>query len=363
MKKLKLSTTGWFGIFAILLVIIGCDDYHEDNYPRLIRARITNDQHNVVSTTFNKRIYTNSDGFTIWVEDNIAYIDRTEGSGTSIISFILEEPVEFGDNVFIEYSSAEGNAEDENGYRLRTFRKTEVINSIEENDLSVVLPSIPPDMKEYRVWLVLKTDENSSEWASDYATAQVNTLLTTLPTKTPFDLIVYITDDNEWRPDMAFDSGYYASLVGLQDDYIQYEVVSWVRSNSLLNTNMGHIINLNAGEANNTFDNAYLLAVDGNDYLEGDIENSSYLWYKFYGELGYNYTISLYDNITNSYDYSGVVEAVLMDRYEIEFEDVQPVLSGYPVNLSGNDEYVYIKVRTSVRGGKEGNFQIQVIKN
>ncbi len=350
-------------ITAIIFILAASctENKHEDSL-RLVTAKVTNDNKNEVVATFNKDIYTRKDGFTIWIEDEVVSITGIEGSGTNSITFQLSKNVEFSENVYIEYDASIGLAEDVDGKNLRSFSKTEVRNYIEKFDLSVLLPSIPPEVKGERVWFILKTDENPSNWASDYATANSNEILSAKPGKTPFDLIVHITKNPDWRPNMAFDSGYYATILGSSNEYIQYKVVSWVKENGLTSTDMGHIVDISTDEMNYSYEKAFSLAIDGKDYVEGNISGSTTHWYKFYGVLNQTYTIYLEDYWTNN-NYSGKVEAVIMDVYRIPYEDLEPILSGHPQTITGNDENIYIEVQVSERGGITGSYHIQVIEN
>jgi len=365
---MKTKTNNLFPVIAfitaavITLLANSCVDDPKDENPRFVSARIDNENKSEILAVFSKDIYTDADGFSIYIEEVLIQITGVEGSGTNEITFTIAQAAEYNQDVYIEYDASIGNAEDMDGNNLRSFNKTEVRNYIEKMDLSVLLPSIPPDVKDERVWFILKTDENALNWATNYATAIENQLLSAEPTKTPFDLIVYITTNTNWRPNNAdFDSGYYATIIGSSDEYLQYKVVSWVKEKGLSNSNMGHLIDVSAGDDNYSFDKAYTLATDGKDYTEGKIISYTH-WYTFFGELNHDYTITLEDNWTDTY-YDGKVEAVVMDVYRIPFEEIEPVLSGHPQVITGNDENIYIEVQESERGGNSGSYHIQVIRN
>lgn len=365
--KLRKKIT-YFPLFLLLIIplFFSCDpESTSRNTPKFISAEVNNGSKNTVNVTFTERIYTDEDGFTIWVDDTKAEISEVEGSGSRIIDFILKKDIKFGQEVYIEYDASAGNAEDEDGVNLNSFSKKDVANNVDRQTLAVYLPTIPPDMKNdsERVWLVLKTDEDANKWATVHTTARVNESLSVLPTKTPFDLIVYITADDEWRPNMAFGTGYYATVLNLNSDDIQYKVISWQNSDDLKGINMGHLLDIDNNEENYNFENAYVLSTEGNDYLESYISRTDTLWYKFSADLNSSYTVYLYDYYTDSYNYSGSVDGILKDKYQIALSNATVVESGHPITIQGTNEYIYIEVKVAERGGQPGNFQIQVIKN
>lgn len=364
------------GIILInLFVFTSCDVHDErtdETSPRFVSAKVENDARNEVIVTFNKPLYSSSDGFTITVDGDEVEIVDIEGSGTSRLTFILNNDILYDQVVTIEYNSSEGDAEDEDGRDLRSFSKKEVDIFIEKMDLMVLLPTIPPEMKDETAWLVLRTDEDEDVWAWDHKTANVNESLSAIPTKTPFDLIVYITSDISWRAHMPFSNGYYATMLNLTHDNYQVKVISWISADNILGTNMGQLISINSGLENTTFENAYTLLTNGTDYLESSINYNESLWYKFYAFADTIYTIYINDYYVDEENFSGGVEAIIMDRYKIEFENIPSVISERPqtfiIDSSNKDpdyegENIYLKVVITDRGGKPGSYQVQVIGN
>ncbi len=364
------------GIILInLFVFISCDVHDErtdETSPRFVSAKVENDARNEIVVTFNKLLYSSLDGFTITVDGDEADIIDIEGSGTSRLTFILDIDILYDQAVTIEYNSTEGDAEDEDGRDLRSFSKKEVDIFIEKMDLLVLLPTIPPEMKSETVWLVLRTDEDEDVWAWDHKTALINESLSAIPTKTPFDLIVYITSDINWRAHMPFSDGYYATMLNLTHDNYQLKVISWINSNDISGTDMGQLISINSGLENTTFENAYTLLTNGTDYLESYINYNESFWYTFYAFANIEYTVYIYDNYNEEDNYTGIVEAVILDRYRFEFEDTPAVISGYPVSVMIDSttketgyqgEDIYLKVQVAKRGGKPGSYQVQIIGN
>ncbi len=353
---------------GLFILLSGCYDdhyYHNNNntdYPELVSAKVTNDAKDQVIATFSKNIITDAKGFTIKVENFKVEIIQVAGSGTGTLNFKISSAIHYRQDVTIEYNATEGNAKDDNGLYLKSFSQRNVSNQIIQQNLAINLPTIPPDYKNERVWLIIRTDEPSDNWAYEYKSAGINEQLSAVPTKTPFDLIVFITANPDWRPHMPFDSGYYATMLNQTDENLQMKVVRWDLGDAILGTDMGQLIEVNAGLDNSNYQNAYTLKTDGKDYLEGNINEDGELWYKFYADNSAEYLVSVIDNFTDANDFSGIVEAVLMDRYRIAFENLSPAISGYPILFNGKGEDVYLDVTVAKRGGQPGTFQIQVVK-
>ncbi|MFC2087867.1 hypothetical protein ACFLSA_06895 [Bacteroidota bacterium] len=344
------------------LLLISCEE--ETGKPEFISARIDDEDNNTVFVVFSDEIYSTGLGFFIFINDTETSIDDVEGNGSSTLRFILEESIQYGDEVTIEYDAAIGDAEGGTGKELRSFGPRTIRNYVIEKELRVILPSIPPEYRYNRVWLILRTDEEEVKWTFDYNSALVNSELTASPAKIPFDLIVHITKDDKWRPEDTFSTGYYITKLNQTSRNLQLKAVSWIRSDSLWSTDMGYFADVSKREMNDSQENAYLLRTDSTDYVQGIITSvNDELFYTFYAENNEEYRIVINDYINESSYFTGGVEAIVLDRYGIQLEDKGKVISDFPLDITGDGEFLYLKVNVSIRSqNKPGTFQIMVYR-
>ncbi|NOZ46653.1 MAG: hypothetical protein GXO79_07695 [Chlorobi bacterium] len=349
-----------------LFAFFGCteDVYKPDNtVPVFISASVDINQNNRVTAVFNEDLNTAKDGFSIKVDDENITIISIEGSGTRYITFILETTINYGQSVTISYNANVGNASNDANINLSSFTEQPVTNNIAETELSVLISNIPPEAKNDTIWLVLKTGESASTWEWDYKRASINIYLTANTDIKPFDIIVFITEDGDWRPDMPLGNGYYATLLSQTNKYQELKVVTWIKASSLSGTNMGYINSELTDVENTSLDNAFTLRTDGMDYVEGNILDNSYkLWYQFVTVQDVNYQIIIKDNYSNSDDFTGIVKGIVCDEYGIPLSGVSDVIGDHPIIITGKGENVYVWVEKSDLGGELGTFQIIALK-
>lgn len=370
MKKKNISQILSLLLFSLFILFACTPDDDYDEGPRFVNAKVFNETRDEVIVTFNQAIYTTSSrGFTIEINDTEVDIIELLDEGSRKLTFVIEKSVQEVDEVTISYSSTVGDAENIDGRRLRSFTKEEVENLIDKLELKIIVASIPPDVKNKIVWLILKTNESSSNWAWAHDDAIANVSLSAEASKTPFDLIVYIPNDNTWRSEDPFTNGYYATLLNQTSDNLQLKVISWQKDTSLAASDMGQLFNIYSGKENTTHDNAFIIATEGKDYTEGSINIGESLWYKFYATYDSTYVISINDSYSNSV-FSGTVDAILYDKWELEKFPNQVIRSGAnesiklpkPSGSTDSGEYIWVKIKISERAGTAGNFQLQVIE-
>lgn len=356
-------------LIALVLVftVFACtDDPITQNHsaPEFVSAYVDTDVTNNIVTTFNEELSLSSTiGFTIKVDGVEKSITEIEGSGTTQIVFILESFINYGNTITIEYNG-NGNAMNGSGIELMAFGTRTVSNAIEETDLSVFIPTLPPEATEYGIWLVIRTSENANNWLWDYGDAQVNLRLTQMPDASLFDIIIFATDDINWRPNQEFGEGYYCTLLNQENKYQNLKVVSWIKDSSVTaGVNMGNMNNESTSVVNVDLDYAYNLRTDGMDYFEGNIvSDSDELWYKFASTANMQYVITIRDSNSDADFYTGVVKATACDGYgfPITLYENRPAIAYYPLTIEADGDITFIKVETKSQNDPLGTFNISV---